>query len=117
MDRTAIASIIIGLGATVAAMVFPSKYPNAPKWAVNITWWGGLALILGGTLYLITEHPISDLGRVLIATFGRFTDHLIAIQRIPGFWIAIAFVTGLAVHRWGIPFFLTWIRKFSRGPV
>lgn len=53
MDSAGIAAIVIGLGATVAAMVFPHKYPNAPKWLIELCWWGGIALMIGGTLYLV----------------------------------------------------------------
>jgi hypothetical protein len=35
IDTTAIAAIVIGLGGTVAAMVYPVKYADAPKWAVG----------------------------------------------------------------------------------
>jgi len=46
MDRTAVATVVIGLGATIAAMVFPIRYPNVPKWAVSAFWYTGVASIL-----------------------------------------------------------------------
>jgi hypothetical protein len=55
MDGPAIAAILIGLGATVAAMAMPFQYPNAPGWAIELAWWGGLALIAIGFLYLLVK--------------------------------------------------------------
>jgi hypothetical protein len=111
IDTTAIAAIVIGLGSTVAAMVYPIKYPSAPKWAVNLSWWGGLFSVFLGVFYLIWEN-----NGALIGAAGAGLDWLFgclgAIQRLPGFWIAVAFVAGLAVHRW---FPLLW--KKSREKV
>jgi hypothetical protein len=56
MDGTAVASIIIGLGATVAAMVFPTKFPAAQRWAINMIWWGGWAMTAAGVGYLSFKH-------------------------------------------------------------
>src|SRR5712671_5677918 len=90
IDTTAIAAIIIGLGGSVAAMVYPVKYPNAPKWAVDLSWWGGLFLVLAGVLYLLVEH-IDDLGHATVAAFGWLFGHLVALQRLPGFWLVVMF--------------------------
>ena len=65
MDRTAVATVVIGLGATIAAMVFPIRYPNVPKWAVSAFWYTGVASILIGISYLLAEHPLSDLISVI----------------------------------------------------
>jgi hypothetical protein len=103
MDRTAIASVIVGFGATIAAMVFPTKYPNAPSWAINGVWYIGLGLIVLGAGYLITEHPLSSLLDVILATLLWFWAEIVAIQRLPGFWIGAAFLCGIAAHKWLIP--------------
>lgn len=118
MDRTAVGSIVIGLGATIAAMVFPTKYKNAPRWAVDVAWWGGNALILIGAIYLVAEHPLNDIGSVIAVSSTWFFDKLVAIQRLPGFWIIVAFVGGIIVHRWGIPFTKQrLLPRISRHPV
>jgi hypothetical protein len=72
MDSTALASIAIGLGATIAAMVFPSQYPNAPKWLVSAMWWGGIVMILGGFGYLIY-------GLGMTKSVPKFELHVISI--------------------------------------
>jgi hypothetical protein len=100
MDRTAIAAIIIGLGATVAAMVMPLKYPKAPKWAIDLSWWGGLSLIVAGGLYLVTEFTVSDLGSPLAAAFDQASGYIAALLRLPIFWVVVAFAGGIAAHRW-----------------
>jgi hypothetical protein len=116
MDRTAIAAIIIGFGATIAAMVFPTKYPDAPKWAVNLSWWGGLFFIVAGIAYQITEHPLSDLKEASIAAVTWFFNQLVALQRLSGFWIAVAFVCGIAAHRWLLPLLKTKLANRTAGP-
>lgn len=45
MDRTAVASVIVGLGVAIAAMVFPKKYPQTPKLVINGIWWFGIISI------------------------------------------------------------------------
>jgi hypothetical protein len=70
MDGTAIAGIVIGLGATIAAMVMPLKFPNAPEWAVDLAWWGGLALVGGGILYLFVKWL--RIGRLTLGFAGLF---------------------------------------------
>jgi hypothetical protein len=104
MDRTAIAAIVIGLGGTVAAMVYPVKYPNAPKWAVNLSWWGGWFLVFAGVIYLMTEH----VGSAIIATLGWFWGYIIALLHMTAFWFVMVFAAGMAAHRWSIPLILTW---------
>lgn len=103
MDRTAIASIVIGVGATIAAMVFPTKYPSAPKWAVNVSWWGGLFFIATGTAYLITEHPLSDLSGAVLGALNWLYGYVVAVQELPGFWIAVAFASGIITHKKVVP--------------
>jgi hypothetical protein len=49
MDTGALLALLIGVGVTVAAMVFPSKYPAAPKLLIDVAWWGGLAVAFGGS--------------------------------------------------------------------
>jgi hypothetical protein len=119
MDRTAVASIVIGLGATVAAMVFPTKYPKTPKWAIEVTWYGGLFLVIASVAYLISEHPFRDLGGAAIAAFEWFSAYLIAVQRLPGFWLVIVFAAGMAANHWGTPLILTWWRRgnVDRNPL
>jgi hypothetical protein len=117
IDTTAIAAIIIGLGGTAAAMVYPVKYPQAPKWAINLSWWGGLLLVLAGVIYLIVEH-ISDLGLATVAAFDWFFSHLVVLQRLPGFWLAAMFSGGLAVGVWFVPFARNKIKEgWIGGPI
>ena len=115
MDRTAIAAIIIGLGGTVAAMVYPVKYPEAPKWAVNLNWWGGLFLVFAGVIYLMTEH----VGSAIIATLGWFWGYIIALLHMTAFWLVMVFAAGMAAHRWSIPLILTWWTQaqVDRSPI
>jgi hypothetical protein len=56
MDGTAVATIIIGFGATLSAMVFQGKYPTPSRWQVEFGWWSGIILMVAGTAYLVYEH-------------------------------------------------------------
>jgi hypothetical protein len=87
MDGTAIAAIVIGLGATAAAMVMPIKFPNAPGWMIELAWWGGLTLVAGGILYLVIKwlranrepSPSPLIARSLEPTFESQLDAWIPI--------------------------------------
>jgi hypothetical protein len=117
IDTTAIAAIIIGLGGTAAAMVYPVKYPEAPKWAVNLSWWGGLLLVLAGVLYLIAEY-IGDIGGATVVAFDWFFGHLVTLQRLPGFWLVVMFFGGLAVGVWLVPLARNKIKEgWMGGPI
>jgi hypothetical protein len=116
MDRTAIAAIIIGFGATVAAMVMPQKYPQAPKWAVNLSWWGGALLIVAGAIVLMTEITFSDLGDVARVWSGWLWGHVIWLLWQPAFWVVAAFVAGIAVHRWYSTLWRALPRLGAAGP-
>lgn len=69
--RTAVAAIIIGLGATVAAMVFPSLYPKAPRWTIHLSWWGGIFLMIVGVLMLVTDITGEDISNTISAAYSR----------------------------------------------
>jgi len=103
MDRTGIAAIIIGFGATVAAMVMPQKYPQAPKWAVELSWWGGVILIVAGCIILFTEFTVADLGEALHAWSDWIWNYAVWLAQLPASWVVAAFLTGVAVHRWHGP--------------
>jgi len=115
IDTTAIAAIVIGLGGTVAAMVYPIKYPGEQKWAVNLSWWGGLFFVLSGVIYLVTEH----LGGAIVATLGLFLGYIIALLHMTAFWLVMVFAAGMAAHRWGLPLILTWRiqAQVDRSPI
>jgi hypothetical protein len=113
MDRTAVATIVIGLGSTVAAMFFPTQYPTAPTWLVRLGWWGGLLLIAVGILFLAIEHPISDLATAIAAVSEWVWGSLVAAQELPGFWTAVGFAGGLAAYRWFLPL---WRTRSVRQP-
>jgi hypothetical protein len=100
MDRTAIAAIVIGFGATVAAMVMPQKYPNAPKFAIELSWWGGIVLIVVGGLFLLTDITVSDVIQSITTACNWLYHYLVALVKYPAFWIVMAFVGGIAAHRW-----------------
>jgi hypothetical protein len=53
----------------------------------------------------VTEHPLTDLGSVLVAAAVWFWNNIIALQRLPGFWILAAFFLGIGIHRWAFPLF------------
>jgi hypothetical protein len=105
MDRTAVASVVIGLGVTIAAMVFPTKYPQAPRPIINGIWWFGIALMLLGASYLVTEHPLNDLVEVGANVGLWLFNTARVIQRLPGFWLLVAFLLGVAANKWLIPYF------------
>src|SRR5258708_578526 len=92
MDKTAIAAIVIGLGATVAAMVFPARHPNAPKWAVELSWWGGISLVLGGTLYLLYDFGVEQLSKlqpshlIVTGSIGAALFLVVALGRLAWRW-------------------------------
>lgn len=113
MDATALAAIIIGFGSTLAAMALPLKYPTAPRWVLEGSWWGGLSLIFVGLFYLLTGHPLGDLGGAVIAAFDWFSNLVVELQRLPGFWIVIAFAGGVAADRWLYP--LSRTKRASTG--
>jgi hypothetical protein len=52
MDGTAVAILIVGLGATVAAMALPAAYPNAPIIFWKILLWAGILGTLVAGAYL-----------------------------------------------------------------
>lgn len=116
MDRTAIAAIIIGFGATVAAMVMPQKFPQAPKWAVDLSWWGGLFLIVAGAVVLLTEFTFADLGAAAHEWSGWIWRHLIWLLGLTAFWVVSAFVAGIAVHRWHTTLWKALPRLRKAGP-
>lgn len=68
MDGAAVAMTVIGFGATLASMVMPIKYPNAPMWAINLAWWGGLIFVAAGICYLIIRWART---RSLLQPFDR----------------------------------------------
>jgi hypothetical protein len=105
MDRTAIASIIIGFGATVAAMVMPQRYPTAPKTMVGLSWWGGIFLIVVGVLMLATDVTTRDILEFVATTYAQCSQLATAALRNPLSWIVLAFLAGVAVQRW-IPMLL-----------
>jgi hypothetical protein len=104
MDKTAVASIVFGLGVAIAAMVFPSRYPNAPKWAINLIWWGGWGIAAAGFFYLIAEHSLTELVGVIIATLGWFWAGVVALLHTTVFWGVMVFAAGMAAAHWGVPF-------------
>ena len=66
-----------------------------------------------GAAYLVTEHPLSDLAGVAVTIGQSFVDSAKTVQRLPGFWLAVAFLVGMAVSQWLIPF----IRERRAQPV
>jgi hypothetical protein len=100
MDRTAIASIIIGFGATVAAMVMPQKYPTAPKTMVDISWWGGIFLIIVGVLMLATDVATRNILEFVATAYAQCSRLATVALRNPLSWVALAFLAGVAVQRW-----------------
>src|SRR5262249_16859111 len=59
LDVTAVAGIVIGIGAAASAMALPLKYPNAPKSVLEASWWGGISLIAAGAAWVAVEHHAS----------------------------------------------------------
>ncbi|MGH6726283.1 MAG: hypothetical protein ACREB8_07045 [Pseudolabrys sp.] len=114
MDRTAIASVIVGLGGAIAAMVFPTKYPRTPKLIINGIWWVGIVLIVFGTTYLFSEHPISDLRTMAKNTIAWLFGHVVTVQRLPGFWLVIAFLIGIAANKYVFPYIKKLIRRRNK---
>lgn len=57
-DQITLIGIIIGLGATVAAMALPFAYPNLPLAVWRILFWGGLAITALSVLLLIYDRGI-----------------------------------------------------------
>jgi hypothetical protein len=100
MDRTAIASIIIGCGATVAAMVMPQKYPSAPKTMVDLSWWGGIFLMVVGVLMLATDVTTRDILEFVVTAYTQCSRQATVALRNPLSWIVLAFLAGIAVQRW-----------------
>jgi hypothetical protein len=100
MDRTAIASIIIGFGATVAAMVMPQKYPAAPKSMVGLSWWGGISLIVVGILMVTTDVTTHDILEFVAAKYAQCVQLTTLALRNPLSWIVLAFLAGIAVQCW-----------------
>jgi hypothetical protein len=41
-----IIAAVFGLGATLAAMALPSRYPNTPAWVWHWMFWGGVILMI-----------------------------------------------------------------------
>jgi hypothetical protein len=116
MDRTAIAAIIIGFGATIAAMVFPTRHPNARKWAVNLSWWGGILLVIAGSLVLVTEITARDLYEWAIVSYEELLGLTISAIHLPAVWITLAFAAGAAANRWGPAFWKQWLKHRRKGP-
>jgi hypothetical protein len=100
MDRTAIAAIVIGFGATVAAMVFPSRHPNAKKWSIHLSWWGGIFLVVVGSLMLATDVTTRDILEFVATTYAQCAQLATVALRNPLSWIVLAFLAGVAVQRW-----------------
>lgn len=103
----AVAAIVIGIGSSLAAMALPLKYPNAPRWVLESSWWGGVLLIAVGLLSLATD-PV----QLAIDAFDWLWALALEIQALPGFWLVIVFAAGLTARRWFMPFWrFVWIRE------
>jgi hypothetical protein len=68
-DKLAIAAIPLGIGGVAVGIGVPLKYQHIPAWGVDILFWGGLALIAAGFLFLLVVHM--PWKRRLPAPFGR----------------------------------------------
>src|SRR6266581_1740269 len=72
MDGIAIATIIVGLGATFASAALPTLFPQANRFI----WWLGMVLLIGGILYLMYDAAMKSTGLHpwhLLVTGSAFT--------------------------------------------
>lgn len=90
--------LVLGVGGTIVS-AFALSNPWRFRLVVGFAVVGAIGLILTIATYEATPGVVhlSDLWRWL---WVMLLDYAVAIQRLPGFWIVMAFVGGVAVHHW-----------------